>query len=386
MSMQTSLQRECGKETRVAGANELRLRLSGEDGRLRLVEDLAGLVAVESPSTDEVATAASADAVAALGTRLLGAAPERHGNHLEWRNGETKVLLIGHHDTVWPVGTLARWPFRVDGDKATGPGCFDMKAGLVQMFHALSVLPSLDGVTIVVNADEEIGSPSSRRLIEAAAQGARAALVCEPSADGALKTARKGIAQYRLEVAGRAAHAGLDPGLGVNAGVELAHQILAVADIGQADTTVTPTMLMGGTSENTVPAFAALAVDVRSFQDADFDRVDRAIRRLRPVLDGTQLTVRRGLNRPALPRSASTHLYQLACAVAVDLGLPALSETTAGGASDGNFTAAVGVPTLDGLGPVGGNAHAEGEWVDISAMADRAALLAGLVERLLGHE
>jgi glutamate carboxypeptidase len=351
-----------------------------------MTEQLAQLVAVESPSADEGATAAGADAVAAFGASLLGTAPRRTGNHLMWSHGATQVLLIGHHDTVWPVGTLSRWPWHIEGDRATGPGCFDMKAGLVQLFHALSVLPSLDGVSIVVNADEEIGSPTSRELIERAAQGARAALVCEPSADGALKLARKGIARYRLEIAGRAAHAGLDPGRGANAGVELAHQILAVARLAHAETTVTPTVLSAGTTENTVPASASLAIDVRSFDDAEFRRVDRAIHDLRPVIDGTRLTVHGGVHRPPLPGSASTQLYWLACDVAADLGLPELAGASVGGASDGNLTASLGVPTLDGLGPVGGNAHADGEWVDLAAMAGRAALLAGLVDRILSGD
>ncbi|MEU8003061.1 M20 family metallopeptidase [Catellatospora sp. NPDC049111] len=349
----------------------------------RLVEDLAALVAVESPSEDPRATAHSADAVTALGSRLLGSSPERHGAHLVWRHGDTRVLLVGHHDTVWPVGTLARWPFRVDGDRATGPGCFDMKAGLVQLFHALSTLPSLDGVTVLVNADEEIGSPVSRALIEQAGQGARAALICEPSADGALKTARKGIARYRLEVTGRAAHAGLDPARGINAGVELAHQVLAVAGLGDGDTSVTPTVLTAGTTENTVPAAAGLAVDVRAFHQAEFERVDRAMRGLRPVLAGSGLTVHGGVSRPALPPTASADLYRLARVVAAELGLPAPAGVAVGGASDGNLTAGFGIPTLDGLGPVGGNAHAEGEWVDLPTMAERATLLAALVDRVL---
>lgn len=351
--------------------------------RAEMVDDLAALVTAESPSTDREATAASAEEVAALGARLLGMAPERAGHHLMWSHGATKVLLIGHHDTVWPVGTLARWPFAVDGDRATGPGCFDMKAGLVQMFHALSVLPSLDGVSIVVNADEEIGSPTSRAFIEHAAEGARAALVCEPSADGALKIARKGIARYRLDILGRAAHAGLDPSRGANAGLELAHQILAVTGFAGEETTVTPTTMSAGTTANTVPASATLAVDVRSFRDDEFTRVDRAIRSLRPVVDGTRLAVHGGVHRPALPASASAALHHLAREVAVDLGLPEPTGVSVGGASDGNLTAYRGVPTLDGLGPVGGNAHAEGEWVDLAAMAERTALLAALVNRLL---
>jgi glutamate carboxypeptidase len=347
-----------------------------------MVDDLAGLVRIESPSTDRDALVISADAVAELGTRLLGTAPERAGAHLMWSHGATTVLLLGHHDTVWPLGTLSGWPFDIDGDRATGPGCFDMKAGLVQLFHALSVLPSRAGVTVVVNADEEVGSPTSRSLIEQAARDARAALVCEPSAGGALKVARKGVARYRLEVTGRAAHAGLDPAAGANAAVELAHQTLAIAGLGRGETTVTPTLMSAGTSGNTVPAGATLAVDVRSFEDDEFDRVHRAITGLRPVIPETTLTVRGGVHRPAMPASATAGLYRLAAGLATGLGLPVPAGASVGGASDGNLTADLGVPTLDGLGPVGGNAHAAGEWVDVSAMGDRAALLAALVQRL----
>jgi glutamate carboxypeptidase len=348
----------------------------------QMTTDLKALVEVESPSADEKATAMSADAVAALGETHLGTRPERTGNHLAWRHGPTRTLLLGHHDTVWPVGTLARWPFRVDGTRATGPGCFDMKAGLVQMFHALATLPSLDGITVVVNADEEVGSPSSQELIRDAVSGATAALVCEPSAAGALKTARKGIARYELRVTGRAAHTGLDPANGINAGVELAHQIIAVAHLGGGDTTVTPTVLRAGTTTNTVPAEASLAVDVRAFEDAEFARVDRALRALRPRVAGTTITVHGDAHRPPLPPSASAGLFQTAGDVAADLGLRRPDGVAVGGASDGNVTASLGVPTLDGLGAVGGNAHAEGEWVDLAAMAERAAFLAALVTRL----
>ena len=351
--------------------------------RPQMIDDLAELVAVESPSADRESTAASARAVSALGARLLGSEPEREGDHLLWSHGATKVLLIGHHDTVWPVGTAARWPFSVDGDRATGPGCFDMKAGLVQMFHALSVLPSLDGVSVVVNADEEVGSPVSRALIRRAAQGARAALVCEPSAGGALKIARKGVARYRVEVIGRAAHSGLEPGRGANAGVELAHQILTVVGLGENETTVTPTMMTAGTAENTVPAAATLSVDVRAFHDDEFARVAQAMHGLRPVVTGTRLVVHGGVHRPALPASASASLFRMARGIAAELGLPELAGASVGGASDGNLTARLGVPTLDGLGAVGGNAHAEGEWVDLTAMGERSALLARLVARLL---
>jgi glutamate carboxypeptidase len=347
-----------------------------------VIEELEDLVSVESPSADEVATARSAAVVAELGVRHLATRPERHGNHLVWRHGPTKVLLLGHHDTVWPLGTLARWPFQTQNGRATGPGCFDMKAGLVQMFHALASLRSLDGITVVVNADEEIGSPSSQGLIRDAASGAIAALVCEPSVDGALKTARKGIARYELRVTGRAAHTGLDPQNGINAAVELAHQTIAVSHLGGGNTTVIPTVLTAGTTANTVPASASLAIDVRAFESTELARVDRALRALRPRVPGTTLDIHGKVTRPPLSPSSSAFLFQMAGDVAADIGHRRPDGAAVGGASDGNITASLGVPTLDGLGAVGGNAHAEGEWVDLAAMAGRSRLLGALIARL----
>lgn len=355
-----------------------------------MVADLATLVSRESPSDDPIATTACVEAVAELGVRHTGIAPERlvvgGRTHLRWRfgAGPPRVVLLGHLDTVWPAGTLARWPFAVHGVRASGPGVVDMKAGLVQLFHALSAVDSRDGVTVLVTSDEEVGSPTFQALIEETARGAVAALVLEPSSAGALKTARKGIAHYRIGVTGRAAHAGLEPERGVNAAVELAHQVLAIAGLGDpaVGTTVTPTALTAGTTTNTVPAAGELAVDVRAFERAELARVDCALRELRARLPGAVVQVAKGPHRPALPPSASAGLFGLACDLAAELGLPPLRGEAVGGGSDGNLTAGVGVPTLDGLGAVGGNPHAEGEWVDVSLMGERAALLAGLIGRL----
>ncbi|HET8661903.1 MAG TPA: M20/M25/M40 family metallo-hydrolase [Micromonosporaceae bacterium] len=356
-----------------------------------MLDDLATLVATESPSADTAATAACAEVVAELGVRLLGAVPERvvvaGHTHLRWRFGSppTRVVLIGHLDTVWPLGTVARWPFAVHGERVTGPGVVDMKAGLVQLFHGLASVGSLAGVAVLVTSDEELGSPSSRELIEETARGADAALVLEGTRAGTVKTARKGIAQYRLSVTGRAAHAGIEPHKGVNAGVELAHQILAIAALadGAAGTTVTPTVAQVGTTANTIPAGARLHVDVRAFDPDELARVDAALAALTPRVPGAALELERGPRRPAMPESASATLLPIAQQVAADLGLPPLRPVAVGGGSDGNLTAGIGVPTLDGLGPVGGNAHAEGEWADVPEMPRRAALLAGLVSRLL---
>lgn len=351
-----------------------------------MTRDLADLVSCESPSDDLAATAACAELVADLGRDLIGQGPQRiesdGRSHLLWRcGGPTTVLLLGHCDTVWPLGTLSRWPFEVTGDRATGPGVFDMKAGLVQLFHALSVLDDLTGVSVLVTTDEELGSPSSRALIEQEAEGASAALVLEASADGALKTVRKGVSLYRLLVDGKAAHAGLEPEAGINASIELAHQVLAIADLADpgSTTTVTPTVLRSGRTSNTVPDAAELTVDVRAATEGEQHRVDAALRGLRPVLPGAGLRLTGGINRPPLAASSSSALFGLADRLARRMDLPPLASVSVGGGSDGNFTAGVGTPTLDGLGAVGQHAHAEGEWASLAALPDRAALVAALV-------
>jgi len=355
--------------------------------RAAMTADLEALVSAESPSGATGALARCRAEVARMGERLLGAAPVAHGEHLRWGPEHPKVLVLGHYDTVWPVGTLARRPFAVSGHRATGPGCFDMKAGLVQAFHALALVGrdgGLDGVGLLVTSDEETGSETSRRLIEETARGAAAVLVAEPSADGALKTSRKGLARYELEITGRAAHTGLDPEKGVNAALELAHQILAIAELGAPEhgTTVTPSVASAGTTVNTVPDAARLEVDVRAFRRSELERIRRWMLARRPVLPGARLEVRERASRGPLQRSASFGLFQQAVTLAVELGLPPLREAAVGGGSDGNFTAALGVPTLDGLGAVGGGAHSEDEWVDLRSLPERAALLASLVARL----
>jgi glutamate carboxypeptidase len=357
-----------------------------------MLADIEALVTCESPSADLSAVAKSAEAVARIGTRRLGAAPERivldGRTHLRWRlgDGPSRVLLLGHHDTVWPLGTLVTRPYAVEGGVLRGPGCFDMKAGLVLAMHAAARLADPSGVTILVTADEEIGSPSSRALIEAEAAGPVAALVLEASADGgALKTERKGVSLYRVGVAGRAAHAGLEPERGVNATVELAHQVLAVSALASPGrgTTVTPTLMSAGVTTNTVPAAGRLDVDVRVRDSAEQDRVDAAMRALRPALDGARLEITGGPNRPPLAAEASEWLFARAVAVAAGLGLPPPRRAAVGGGSDGNFTAGAGTPTLDGLGAVGGGAHAEDEHVLVAELPGRAALVAALVAGLL---
>ena len=352
-----------------------------------LLEDLEALVTTESPSNDAAACAACADVLAEVGERRLGVAPERidagGSPAVLWRfGGPTRVLLVGHLDTVWPLGTLAELPFRVEGDRATGPGVFDMKAGLVQGIHALAALDRRDGVAFLVTSDEEIGSPGSRALIEREANGAAAALVLEPSADGgALKTARKGVSMYRLVAQGRAAHAGLEPEKGVNALVELAHQVLALESIARpgVGTTVTPTVARAGTATNVVPEEASVDVDVRCATPDEQQRVDDEIRALRAVLPGATLTVTGAPNRPPMPTSSSAELFDRV----VRLASFPVRGVEVGGGSDGNFTAGIGTPTLDGLGPVGDGAHARHEWTDVAAMPARIELLTALIADLL---
>ncbi len=357
-----------------------------------MLTDIETLVSCESPSADVAAVARSAEVVARVGGAHLGAEPERividGRTHLRWRlgPGPTRVLILGHHDTVWPLGSLAEHPYAVADGVLRGPGCLDMKAGLVLAFHALAAVPERAGVTVLVTGDEEIGSPSSRTLIEDEARGARAVLVLEAAAaGGAVKTERKGVSLYRVGVAGRAAHAGLEPEAGINAAVELAHQVLEVARLGEPrrGTTVTPTCTSAGTASNTVPAGGEFAVDVRVSTVDEQDRVDAALRELRPLLPGARLTVSGGPNRAPLEAAASAQLYARAASLADELGLPALAAAAVGGASDGNFTAGIGVPTLDGLGATGAGPHAANEHVRVGDLAGRRALLAALITDLL---
>jgi glutamate carboxypeptidase len=313
--------------------------------------------------------------------------------HLRWIFGTPRVLLVGHHDTVWPMGSLETHPWSVVDGIARGPGVLDMKAGLVQMFHALASLPSPDGVCVLINGDEEVGSPTSRELIEESARGCAAAFVLEAAAneEGALKTARKGTSRYEVVVYGKAAHAGLEPERGVNATVEVAHQVLAIAGLaasmGTTGTTrsdlgaptITPTLLSAGSTLNTVPALAKVSVDVRVPTLATQDRIDDLMRGLTARTPGARLEVLGGKKRPPMEPESSAELFTRASRIASELGQEPLRGIAVGGASDGNYTAGAGCPTLDGLGAVGSGAHADTEHVAIAQMAPRAHLLAQLI-------
>lgn len=350
-----------------------------------MLDDLRTLVEIESPSRDLAALQSSAEAVAVIiETRLGGRArllDSDAGPHVHWSaGGDPQVLILGHHDTVFPRGTLVHRPFETEEGRATGPGVFDMLGGLVQAVHGLATLDDYSGVEILVTADEEIGSGSSRALIEERALACGTVLVMEGAAEGgAVKTGRKGCGTFRVSVGGRAAHAGLEPEAGVNALVEAAHQILGIAALGRPElgTTVTPTVASAGTVKNVVAAEANIIVDVRVATADEKERVESAFGRLAPFLEKTTVTVQGAVYRPPMPESASAELFALAQEV-----VPGLVGMTVGGGSDGNFTASLGVPTLDGLGAVGGGAHADHEFVMIDAMADRAHLVAGLIEAI----
>lgn len=352
-----------------------------------MLEVLDALVSSESPTANVDLCRTCAGVLAERGSQILhldaeileiGGRP-----HVRWRGASPRVLVIGHFDTVWPAGTIDRWPFSVSDGIATGPGVFDMKAGLVQGLYALAGRGSLDDVDIVFTSDEEIGSPTAQPLYEEAARAVDAAFVLEPSANGALKVARKGVATYLVEVKGLASHAGLNPHDGVNALSELARQVIDIEGFADGATTVTPTIAKAGTATNTVPASAILRVDVRVPTFEEQDRIDAAMSSLRTHIDGASVDVTRTSLHPPMPRSTAEALFARAQNVASTLGMAPLDGVEVGGGSDGNFTAAVGTPTLDGLGAVGDGAHAEGEHVIIDRMSERAALFAALVDDVI---
>jgi glutamate carboxypeptidase len=352
-----------------------------------MLDDLRTLVEVESPSRDLDALSVSATVLAEMIERHLGGTAitvdSAAGPHVRWSGGGVpQVLLLGHHDTVFPLGTLAERPFRVDDGRATGPGVFDMLGGIVQALHGLARLDDLSGVELLFSADEEVGSAASRELIVERAQVCGAVLVLEPSGDGgALKTGRKGCGTFEVIVGGRAAPAGLDPEPGVTALVEAPHQVLAMEMLGDAWVVppATPTVATAGTTDNVVPAEARIRVDVRVESSSERERVEAAMASLRARHGEAELEVVGAIGRPPMPESASAALFPLARAVD-----PTVRGVAVGGGSDGNFTAAAGVPTLDGLGAVGGGAHADHEYIEVSTMPDRAALIAGIVAQLTG--
>jgi len=376
-----------------------------KERRDEIVSTIRELVEIESPSDNKAAVDRVAEAVAEKFSRLGGEVrfhrAKDFGSHLQVNFGGKSakpVLLLGHYDTVYPLGTLATMPCRVERNKLTGPGVLDMKSGIALMLHALAALQDWHGgspgkeqggglprpVNVLLVSDEEVGSDSSRAITEALAKRAAAVLVLEPSygRQGAVKTARKGVGEYLVKVTGKASHAGLDFQKGVNAILELARQIERISrftDL-KKGLTVNVGIVSGGSRTNVVPAEAAAQVDVRIARIKDAAGIDKKMRSLRPFNRKCKIEITGGINRPPMERTAGVAaLYAQAAAIARELGWK-LGEAAVGGGSDGNFTAGLGIPTLDGLGGVGDGAHATHEHILISELPRRAALIAGLIE------
>ncbi|GGH03864.1 M20 family metallopeptidase [Silvibacterium dinghuense] len=363
------------------------------------METLRALVEVESPSDEKAAVDRCMDLAATMAQKL-GGKIHRHrqkvfGDILEARfftsgaRGRKPILLLGHLDTVWPMGTLAKMPFRVAEGRVWGPGTLDMKAGVAMAFTAIGILNQLPAkqrrpITLLLVSDEEVGSTASRTITEKIAQECEAVYVLEPAQGlepGAYKTARKGIGHYRIHVRGVAAHSGVDFGKGHSAIHELAHQVGIIAGFTELQRGITVNIgtIQGGSRSNVVAAEASAEVDVRIAKRSDVARVERKFRQLRANDRGCVLTVEGGLNRPPMERTRGTvALYRRAKTLAQNLGF-SLQEAATGGGSDGNFTSALGIPTLDGMGAVGEGAHAAHESLLVKELAPRTALLTAML-------
>jgi glutamate carboxypeptidase len=373
--------------------------------RDEIISTIRDLVEIESPSDNKAAVDRVAEAAAEKFSRLGGKVrfhrAKDFGSHLQVNFGGKSgkpVLLLGHYDTVYPLGTLATMPCRIEHDRLTGPGVLDMKSGIALMLHALAALQEwnsnnnegrpgelLRPVTVLLVSDEEVGSNSSRAITEALAKQAAAVLVFEPSygRKGAVKTARKGVGEYLVKVIGKAAHAGLDFEKGVNAILELARQIQKLSGFTELKKglTVNVGVVGGGSRTNVVPSEATARVDVRIARLKDAAGIDKKMRALRAFNRKCKIEITGGINRPPMERTAGVAaLYAQAAVIGRELGWR-LDEAAVGGGSDGNFTAGLGIPTLDGLGGVGDGAHAIHEHILISELPRRAALIAGLIER-----
>ncbi len=363
-----------------------------------MLETLKSLVEMESPSDNKPALDQLGEYLAQefehLGGKVTFDPQEEAGDNLKVEFPGTAgkpVLLLGHFDTVWPLGTLNHMPFRIENGRAYGPGVYDMKAGITMMLFALRALRTTSGaghrpVTVLLDTDEEIGSTTGRPLVEATARGCEAALVLEPAQglQGYLKTARKGVGDFTIRVRGRASHAGVDFEKGQSAVIELAHQILEVTKFTDLSRgiTVNPGVVHGGTRTNVVAAEASVEVDIRIARAADARELEARFAALKPVNANCTVEITGGLNRPPMERTDGTvKLFHLAQEQAKKMGL-ALDEASTGGGSDGNFTSALGVPTLDGLGAVGEGAHAAHESILLEEFPRRTALLASLIGSL----
>ena len=362
---------------------------------------LRQMVECESPSDDPVAVSRFVDLMtsrlASMGEASVTPGRDGYGPHLQFEfdlPGEAKdgqILALGHSDTVYPLGTLASMPYLEKNGRLWGPGIFDMKGGVAMFVFAMQALRDLKipvrrRVVLQLNSDEEVGSPTSRDLTESEARTSVAVLVMEPSAglDGKAKTGRKGVGDYTVRVKGRSSHAGLDFANGASAILELARQIKLIATFTDIERglTVNPGVIAGGTRSNVVASDAWCEFDFRVARMADAPELDEKFRALKPFDSRCEVTVEGGLNRPPLERTEGVAaLYALGKQIAAEMGIE-LGETSVGGGSDGNFTAGLGIPTLDGIGAVGEGAHAVNESILIDRIADRVALLARLVSRI----
>ena len=366
----------------------------------QMVETIRELVEIESPSdskpsVDRIATFLAAK-FEAMGGRTRFHRSQEFGDSLQIdfparATGRKPVLLLGHYDTVYPLGTLAAMPCKQDGDKMRGPGVLDMKAGIALMLHAIEGWRSWQAnvprpVTVFLVSDEEVGSHSSRKITEALARRSAGVLVLEPAAGlhGAVKTERKGVGEYMLRVKGVASHAGLDPGSGHSAIVELARQITVISRLNNLrhGVSANPGVIAGGTRTNVVAADASVGIDVRIKSAKQAAGLDRKLRALKPFDKKCRLEISGGINRLPMERTAGVAaLYKKAEAIAAEIRWK-LDEAAVGGGSDGNFTAGIGIPTLDGLGAVGDGAHAIHEFILTPELPRRAMLLAGLIETI----
>jgi glutamate carboxypeptidase len=363
-----------------------------------MLSTLKKFVLAESPSLEKAAADRCCGLIAAewrkRGARVDCLRQKHRGDLLHitcWPSKsrpQGQLLVLGHYDTVYASGTLVKMPFRVAGRKAYGPGTFDMKAGIVQALFALDALkrsahPSRKRVIFLWTSDEEIGSECSRRIIETEARRSDAVFVLEPAFGprGQLKTARKGVGEAEIIVHGRASHAGLAPEQGINAIHELSRQIARLESWSnpRQGVTINAGIVEGGTRVNVIPECARATIDLRALRIQDMRHLERRLRTLRPFLPGARIEILGGFNRPPLERKMSAGLFVRAKSLAAEMGL-SLEECTAGGGSDGNLTAALGIPTLDGLGAVGDGAHSTREHVLIDTMPARAALLAALLQ------
>jgi glutamate carboxypeptidase len=362
-----------------------------------MLDLLRELTLLESPSTEKAAADRCcgflADQWLLRGGIIHVLKQGRRGNHLRvvWpptaSRPKGQLLVLGHYDTVYPTGSLPKMPFRISGGKAFGPGTFDMKAGIVQAlfaFEALQMLkiPVTKNIIFLWTSDEELGSESSRSVIEAEAKRSDAVFVLEPSLGprGLLKTSRKGVGEAEITVRGRASHAGLNPEKGVNAIHELAAQIARIERWNnlRRGVTINADIVEGGSRTNVIADYAKGTLDLRAWRVSDMRALESRLHSLKPIRREAKLEISGGFNRPPLERKHSAALFARAQALAKQLGI-SLGEAAAGGGSDGNFTAAVGVPTLDGLGAVGDGAHSIKEHILVKSMPQRAALLAALL-------